>query len=283
MLRLLSVGFATLITLSALTASPSPTIPDVGGWTSKAKPTATGQAVVIAGERARSGDTAAGTERDALNGRRSKSSAGDRSGRQELVTPTPAPPDPLVAVDCVAPDVACTANPTPSPVPKGRVIPAVTLTDLVAFRPAAPKLASEPDGVGVVGLPTNLIAATKTQTLHGTLFDFPVAVRFTPHHYTFAYGDGTTHTSSTAGRSWTATGDPQFTPTGTSHAYRQRGTFTATVTVSYTPAVNFGDGSWRPVTGYVTSTSAGSRIRVYEAHTALVARTCIEDPTGPGC
>ncbi|WP_308492208.1 hypothetical protein [Microbacterium terrisoli] len=190
-------------------------------------------------------------------------------------------------MDCVAPDVACNGNarPKPSPTPsvRRRAIPAVTLTDLVSFRPVAPALASEPDGIGIVGMPTNLVATAQTQTLRGELFDFAVSVRFTPDHYSFAYGDGTTRTSRTAGTRWSASGDPQFTPTGTSHAYRERGTYMAAVTVSYAATVNFGDGVWRPVAGFVTSTSAGQSIRVYEAHTALVARTCTEKPSGPGC
>ncbi|WP_417564757.1 hypothetical protein, partial [Microbacterium sp.] len=137
---------------------------------------------------------------------------------------TPEAGVPLVAVDCVAPVVACAANPTPAPTPaaKGRVIPAVTVSDLVSFRPVVPGLSSEPDGVGVVGLPTNLLADTATQTLHGMLFEFPVAVRFTPDHYTFTYGDGNATTTRTPGRAWAASGDPQFTPTITSHAYRER-------------------------------------------------------------
>ncbi len=29
--------------------------------------------------------------------------------------------------------------------------------------------------------------------------------------------------------------------------------------------------------------AVGVSIRIYEAHTMLVAHTCTEDPTGPGC
>ncbi|QAY60218.1 hypothetical protein ET475_09610 [Microbacterium protaetiae] len=124
---------------------------------------------------------------------------------------------------------------------------------------------------------------TTTHTVQGTLFDFAVAVRFSPHHFTFDYGDGSTTTTDTGGRSWTSTGDPQFTPTPTSHAYSDRGEYPASVTVFYSPEVNFGDGIWRPVAGYIAAASSAQSIRIYEAHTALVAHTCDEDPTGPGC
>ncbi|WP_344782287.1 hypothetical protein [Microbacterium kribbense] len=187
----------------------------------------------------------------------------------------------------MSPTVACaggvTPSPKPSPTPTQRTIPAITLTDLVSFRPAPPRLASEPDGIGVAGLPLNLVATTSMQRLTGTLFDFPVTVRFAPHHYDWHYGDGATQTTAGGGATWAATGDPQFTPTPTSHTYTQRGTYTASVTVFYAPDVNFGDGIWRPVAGYVTATSTTQSIRILEARTALVAHTCVEDPAGPGC
>nr|WP_274637696.1 hypothetical protein [Microbacterium bovistercoris] len=159
----------------------------------------------------------------------------------------------------------------------------MTLNDLVSFRPTPPTLTSEPDRVGIAGLPLNLVAATSTQTLHGELFDFAVAVRFVPHHFDWSYGDGGGSTTRTGGTTWAHNGDAQFTPTGTSHTYSERGTYRATVTVSYAPSVNFGDGRWRPVAGYVTATSSAQSIRILEAHTALVAHTCTEDPSGPGC
>ncbi|MRH30260.1 hypothetical protein GH740_13215 [Microbacterium sp. SYP-A9085] len=159
----------------------------------------------------------------------------------------------------------------------------MTLTDLVTFRPTPPTLATEPDHVGIAGLPLNLVAAAPPQTLHGELFDHDVSVRFTPHHFTWTYGDGTTSTTTTPGRSWTQRGDAQFTPTPTSHVYAERGTYTAAVTVSYSPVVTFDTGQTQAVAGYVTSTSAEQSLRILEARTALVAYTCTEDPTGPGC
>ena len=203
--------------------------------------------------------------------------------------PAPDPPEVLdaTAVDCESPAIPCTTTPTPDTDTgepgTARSIPTVTITDLASFRPDTPGLASEPDRVGIAGLPTNLVATTRTQTLHGVLLGFTVRVRFTPDHYTFTHGDGTTSTTATPGESWQTTGDVQFTPTATSHAYTDRGRYTATVTVAYAPAVDFGDGTWRPVTGYITATSPGQSIRIYEAHTALVAHTCTEDPHGQGC
>lgn len=161
--------------------------------------------------------------------------------------------------------------------------PEVTLEDLASFRPNRPTLGGEPAGFGVVGMPTNLIAAASVQEINGTVLDWPVTVRFTPVAYVFDNGDGTTTRSSTGGRSWESLRQARFTPTATSHTYRDRGTYTVTVTVEYAAAVNFGSGTWRPVPGTIRATAPGYDLRVVEVRTALVDRTCTEDPHGPGC
>lgn len=55
------------------------------------------------------------------------------------------------------------------------------------------------------------------------------------------------------------------------------------VTVQYAASVDFGSGTWRPVTGFVTASTGGYDVRVVEARTALVDKTCVESPSGPGC
>ena len=50
----------------------------------------------------------------------------------------------------------------------------------------------------------------------------------------------------------------------------------------YTASVDFGTG-FRPVDGYVSATTAGYDVQVVEVRTALVDKTCAEDPQGPGC
>ncbi len=162
------------------------------------------------------------------------------------------------------------------------VIPDVTLTDLASFVPARPSLTGEPQGVGVVGMPTNVVAAASAQEIPGTLFDRPVLVRFVPSSYRFDYGDGTVRSSPTGGSTWTTLRQADFTPTSTSHVYRSRGTYDVSVTVLYSASVDFGSG-WRPVAGYVATTTSGYAVRVVEVHTALVDKTCLENPRGPGC
>ncbi|NII70789.1 PKD domain-containing protein [Microbacterium ulmi] len=162
-------------------------------------------------------------------------------------------------------------------------VPEVTLADLASFRPAAPTLSGEPAGFGVVGMPANIVAAASEQRLSGTLLGWDVVVRFVPAAYVFEFGDGTTLRTTTGGATWEQLRQAPFTPTATSHAYRERGTYAVRVTVRYTASVDFGSGLWRPVAGYVEASTGGYDVRVVEVRTALVERTCLEDPAGPGC
>lgn len=161
-------------------------------------------------------------------------------------------------------------------------IPPVTISDVARFAPTPVRVAGEPDDAGVVGLPSNFVATASEHTVSGSLFGYPVHVRFTPSRYDFHYGDGTVTTTEDGGRSWHDLGQAQFTPTPTSHAYAERGTYTARVDVRYTAAVDFGAG-WFPIRGELTSSGGDREIRIYEAHTALVRDTCQQAPRSPGC
>lgn len=161
-------------------------------------------------------------------------------------------------------------------------IPSVTISDLARFAPDGSVIVAEPDNVGVVGLPTNFVAEASTQTVTGELFGFPLSVRFTPAAYDFSYGDGSKDSFSSGGETWASLAQAQFTPTDTSHTYSERGTYDARVDVRYTAEIDFGVG-WFPIAGQVTSTGSPQEVRIFEAHTALVAHTCAQAPSSPGC
>ncbi len=168
---------------------------------------------------------------------------------------------------------------TPPPAPG---TPAITISDVASFAPAPPSTLAEPSNLGVAGRPANFIATAAAHTREGTVLGTRVTVRFTPASFTFDYGDGTTATRPTGGASWTELGQAPFTPTDTSHVYEHRGTYDTTVTVHYTAGIDLGTG-WIPLDGSLPVTSPTRTIRIYEAHTALVHHTCIEDPDAPGC
>jgi len=219
-----------------------------------------------------------GTQVDVSAGYNRPGATRPGGGGSDAITPParPAQPDAVPAEpSCADEDLRC-----------GLVVvapPDLTLADLVSFRPAAPTLTGEPAGFGVVGMPTNVVAAASEQRIPGTVLGWDVTVRFVPAEFVFEYGDGSSATAATGGASWERLGQAQFSPTATSHVYRDRGTFPVAVTVRYAPSVDFGSGLWRPVPGFVSATSGGYDVRVVEVRTALVDRTCQEDPTGPGC
>jgi hypothetical protein len=157
-----------------------------------------------------------------------------------------------------------------------------TMTDIASFAPSLSPATTEPAGIGIAGLPLNLIAPAETHTRTGELFDLPVTVRFRPVSYTFDHGDGTHHTTDTGGRTWTQLDLPQFTPTATSHTYPQPGTYTVRTTVHLAADVDFGNG-WSPVEGLLAVPAGDTTVEILQAHTALVQHTCLENPRGAGC
>lgn len=157
-----------------------------------------------------------------------------------------------------------------------------TLSDVASFAPAPLPLVDEPDGVGIVGMPVNFVVDTAVHQQTGELFDVPVTVRFTPASVLFRHGDGTSREAADGGRTWAALSLPQFSATGTSHAYAARGTYAASAIVRYAADVDFGSG-WVAVPGLIEIPTPTMTIEVLEVRTALVERTCLENPAGPGC
>lgn len=157
-----------------------------------------------------------------------------------------------------------------------------TIDDVAEFAPQTPPLVGEPNGIGVVGMPTNFVVDAAEHTVDGEIFDVPVTVRFTPVSYLFDYGDGTTRETTSPGRTWEDLDAPQFTATDTSHSYSATGEYQAQVTIRYAAEADAGAG-WFPIAGILELTTPPTVLRVVDVDTALVQRTCEEDPDGPGC
>ena len=170
----------------------------------------------------------------------------------------------------------------PSTTPPATGTPTILISDLARFAPASVLAASEPGNLGIAGMPTNFIGAATPQIQNGELFGIPLRVRFTPAGYDYTYGDGSTSTTTSPGQTWAALGQAQFTPTATSHVYRDPGVYPARVDIRYTAQVDLGAG-WIDVPGQLTTRGATQEIRILEARTALVAHTCDENPAGIGC
>ncbi|CAN7162861.1 PKD domain-containing protein [Microbacterium foliorum] len=170
----------------------------------------------------------------------------------------------------------------PATAPPATGTPTITISDLARFAPASVLATAEPGNVGIAGMPTNFTAAATPQIQGGELFGVPLRVRFVPAAYDYTYGDGSSATLTTPGRTWEALGQAQFTPTPTSHVYREPGAYPARVDIRYAAQVDLG-GGWIDVPGQLTTSGATQEIRILEARTALVAHTCDENPAGVGC
>jgi len=207
----------------------------------------------------------------------------------------PEPPAPVNIYDTCRDDVheyqSCLGGirvDTPTtPAPSAPAVPgtpgwSATVTDVARFVPTNATVAGEPDNIAVVGLPANFLSTAKTETVPGAILGRALTIRFTPVSYAFDYGDGEQRTSTTPGTAWDASGQAQFTPTDTSHVYKQPGTYTVSVTVTYAADVDLGTG-WIPINGTLNGPPASQQIRVVKAHTALVQGTCLERPSAPGC
>ena len=170
----------------------------------------------------------------------------------------------------------------PAPAPAAPDPTTATIDDVAQFAPAPPRVVGEPDGFGVVGMPTNFVVGATEHTVDGEIFDVPVTVRFTPVSFLFDYGDGATRETTTPGTSWQDLDVPQFTATDTSHSYSEPGEYEARATIRYVAEADAG-GGWFAVPGILEIGTAATVIRVVDVDTALVEQTCDEDPGGPGC
>ena len=265
MRRLIGIGAGMGVLLALLVSSPALACVELG-WTGECHVENSGRDVTVGAGHQQPGPQ--------------ESITGPGSAGEHVPQPT-MPLEPTNARPCDAPGGWCVRPELPGE-PADPGLPAVTLADLESFRPVTPALTGEPAGFGVVGMPTNFVAAASEQAIPGVLLGYPVTVRFTPTAFVFSYGDGTSARSATGGATWAQVGTAQFSPTDTTHVYRERGIYSASVAVEFAASVDFGTG-WIPVDGVVTASSGAYPVEVVEVHTALVDRTCEEDPTGPGC
>jgi hypothetical protein len=181
-----------------------------------------------------------------------------------------------IAFNCfarLATRASCKSTPaTPSVAPAS--YDPITLEDLANFVPQQASLVSQPRGWTVVNLDTNFIAGASVHVVGGSLFGRSAEVRFTPHTYDWNYGDGGTNSTAVPGARWDALGVRDFSPTVTSHIYRQEGSFTTTVVVRYGAEYRIAGGAWVPVSGEVSSPASATVTMVQSADTVLAARDC---------
>jgi hypothetical protein len=161
------------------------------------------------------------------------------------------------------------------------------VSDLASFSPRTAVIRMEPSGWMLTGLPANFIAdtvagrAAPEETI-GVLLGRPISLRFTPTSYTWSWGDGSSDTVTTAGRTWEELGVPRFTETDTSHVYDERGTVTVSLEIAHRVEYSVDGAPWTTVVGTV-ATAATVEAYVGTARTVLVDGDCIDHLDGAGC
>jgi len=204
----------------------------------------------------------------------SNGSSGSSGSKGSTVAKPPAPVCTKVAEACQ------TFSVTPPGAPGN---PAITINELKNF-PASPGTDHmEPNGWMVVGLDTNFYSEVGVEIVNGQLLGQAARVRFTPILWHWTYGDGSTATLATAGRTWAAQGIPEFDPTSTSHVYRADGTYFIDLSITFRAEYAFATSTWTPVVGTITLPANRLEATAGDAKTVLVNRDCTQNPTGPGC
>jgi PKD repeat protein len=151
---------------------------------------------------------------------------------------------------------------------------------LTAFRrlPLAPSaLVVQPDrGWVLVNKPTVVHADPAPQTLTTTILGTAVTIHATPTRYAWDFGDGATLATTDPGRPW---------PDGTlTHTYARVGDYRVALTTTWSATYTLaGDATARDVPGTATTTSAAAPLAVQERRSHLVATTCTDATTAPGC
>ena len=159
----------------------------------------------------------------------------------------------------------------------------VTINDVRRFLVDPGTALMEPDGWTIAGLHTNFYAHSPIQVASGQLLGNQAQVRFTPRAWLWSYGDGSSSTEPTAGRTWKQLGQHEFTRTATSHVYDRVGDYTIRLSIVFTAEYRWGSTGWATIPGSITLPANELYITAGTADTVLVDRDCLQNPSGPGC
>ncbi|WP_231604983.1 PKD domain-containing protein [Salinibacterium sp. SWN139] len=191
--------------------------------------------------------------------------------------------EPIVNLRCgEGVPLGCKVIGTPPPKATDATGP-LSITDIAAFRPQPPTAGMQPNQWMIVGLDTNFYANTSAHTVDGTLFGDTAQVRFTPIAYGWDYGDGTTASLGTPGKTWAKNKIAEFDPTPTSHVFEESGNYTITLAVTYAAEYRVAGSSWQNVVGTLTIVAPPLTATAGHATTVLVDQDCIANPAGIGC
>jgi hypothetical protein len=212
--------------------------------------------------------------------------------------------DPPFCGDGIAPLEALWRHtrPAPHPTPWGPyqfvspaicpqdVLPEFTVEDFrrLPLTPSTPT--TQPTGPDLLtGLGLVVRTNPDPQDIPTDLLGYPLTVRATPTEFTWDFGDGTTRTTTGPGHPYPSDyhpgrSDPLYPPGVIGHPYPTLGTYTPTLTTTWTGEYLLtGTTTWHPINGTATTTTTLPTVTIHETKTHLVEDNCHENPHGPGC
>ncbi|MDJ0319538.1 hypothetical protein [Pseudarthrobacter sp. PS3-L1] len=165
------------------------------------------------------------------------------------------------------------------------LLPRIAARILQDFRnlPVIPaNLTLQPAPHTLKGAETNVYANAETQAFDVVILGQQVHVEATPTLYTYSYGDG-----SGLGPTESAGGPlPQEqwgTKTRTSHIYQDTGTYSVSVSTTFSGTYAVNNGPSLPITGNGEFASGGQTLEVWRSITRNFADDCTVNPAGDGC
>ena len=159
----------------------------------------------------------------------------------------------------------------------GPVLPVLTVEDFRSLPLPAPTLRLQPDGGWVlVNIDTIVMTDATTVPLRTTLAGFGVDVEAAPQLFTYDFGDGHSRRTTSPGR--------PYPGHDTSHAYEAPGTYTVTLTPTWSGRYRVdGDPTWREVTGTATTATTSAPFEAQERTSRLVSELCSATPAPADC
>ncbi|MEG9248696.1 hypothetical protein V6S67_11450 [Arthrobacter sp. Soc17.1.1.1] len=174
----------------------------------------------------------------------------------------------------------------PQPPVEGAAVPeqapiVISLEEFQKQPVLAATILSQPSNFGLRNAHSNIYAQAQEQEFTFDFQDASIVLKARPVSYRWAYGDGSSMTTTTPGGP--VIENAFNTPTTTSHQYAQTGDFQVTVTTFFAGDYSVDGGPFQPVAGEAAVVSAPHLMSIWRTQSHQVSQDCLENPTGIGC
>jgi len=159
------------------------------------------------------------------------------------------------------PNDDCVERPEPAEPDEPEVTPGDVEREVKRIPFPSLRVTVQPAGSTLVNLETIFHTQVQPFERDVEILDSTVALRAAPVAYTWHHGDGTTQTTTSAGRPYPAM--------DVTHQYRKPGRVTPRVDVTYRVTYRIDDGEWQSLDATITAPGPATPLRVREARPVL--------------